>query len=412
MRRPLRLLYVTTSLPYGPGEAFVLPELAELKKRGNQVWVVPIHGRGALLHEGAQDLLSRCLSGKLLNERLIFGALAEFVRAPSASLRALRSLWTPNLRHLFKNLAVLPKGLWIAREVRRLRVDHIHVHWAATTASMGMVASEVSGVPWSFTAHRWDIIENNLLTRKAQHAMFARFISESGLRLALERGFNAQDRAHVLHMGTVLPSELSSKPRERRPMRVLCPANLLPVKGHRYLLEAMALMHNERVDLWLAGQGELEGALREQATRLGLDCRMRFLGQVPHDELLRLYREGEVDVVVLPSVDLGGGLHEGIPVSLMEAMAYGLPVVSTQTGGIPELLGDGAGVLVPPADPVALAKALTRLCVDALERTEQGRSGQEAVRKRFAIERVVDKLEALWTGTSSRNEVGNRKNLA
>lgn len=261
---------------------------------------------------------------------------------------------------------------------------------------MGMAVSEVSGVPWSFTAHRWDIVENNLLTRKARHASFARFISRSGLRLARERGFDAVERSLVLHMGAVLPSSLSRTPAEREVIRLLCPANLLPVKGHEYLIQALGLLRDDPVELWLAGHGEREAELRELVKRLNLTDRVRFLGQLPHDELMGFYEGGHVDLVVLPSVDLGSGLHEGIPVSLMEAMAYGIPVVSTRTGGIPELLDEGAGMLVAPANVTALAEALSRLIRNQAERNELGQAGRKAVMEHFDIERVVDRLEALW----------------
>ena len=73
-----------------------------------------------------------------------------------------------------------------------------------------------------------------------------------------------------------------------------------------------------------------------------------------------MYREGRVGMVVLPSVDLGNNLHEGIPVALIEAMSYNIPVVGTHTGGIPELLEGGAGLIVPDKDPAALADAIER----------------------------------------------------
>lgn len=390
---PLRLLYVTTSLPYGPGEAFVLPELAELSRRGHQVWVVPMHGRGGLLHAGVQGLLSRCLSATLLNGRIVLGAVAELARAPAASLRASLLLWTTKPRHLVKNLSVLLKGLWLSREVRRLGIDHVHVHWAATTASMGMVASEVSGVPWSFTAHRWDIVENNLLSRKARHASFVRFISRSGLHLARERGLSTDVPAQIIPMGAVLADTPEVTLPQRASLRVLCPANLVPVKGHRHLIEAVRLLGQENVEVWLVGHGELEQELRRQVEALALMAKVRFLGQLPHEELLKLYQRGEVDVVVLPSVDLGGGLHEGIPVSLMEAMAHGIPVISTQTGGIPELLGEGAGRLVPPGDPVALASVLNELLENVELRQTLGRAGRIRVESQFSIQAVVDELE-------------------
>jgi glycosyltransferase involved in cell wall biosynthesis len=111
-----------------------------------------------------------------------------------------------------------------------------------------------------------------------------------------------------------------------------------------------------------------------------------------HDALLSLYRYSQVDVVVLPSVDLGNGHHEGIPVALMEAMAYAIPVVATETGGIPELIGDGAGLLVQPANPQALADALTKLAGSAALRRSLGLNGRKRVEQSFEISKMVKEL--------------------
>jgi glycosyltransferase involved in cell wall biosynthesis len=206
------------------------------------------------------------------------------------------------------------------------------------------------------------------------------------------------DRVFVAHMGV----ELAALPEVRRadgrglvPV-VFCPADLIPVKGHRYLIEAVSILRKRGTNLrlWLAGNGELEEELREQTNALGLSDEISFLGLLPHQELMELYRRGEVDVVVLPSVDLGGGEHEGIPVSLMEAMSYRVPVVSTTTGGIPELLGGGAGLLVPPADPGALAGAIGRLVRDPELRERQGDAGRDRVEESFSVEKVANELIA------------------
>ncbi|EYB68126.1 hypothetical protein DEIPH_ctg026orf0023 [Deinococcus phoenicis] len=396
----MNILYVTSSCPYGAGETFILPELEELRRRGHGLRVVPTLPRGAVLHREAAAVLEFTALAPLFGVQVARDALLETVRAPARVWRAFRLLLTPRPLHLLKNLSVFPKGLWLARYARRWGAQRIHAHWAATSASLALVASEVSGIPWGLTAHRWDIVENNLLTRKAQRAMFTRFISESGLALARARGLSGSAGSVVLHMGTRLPA----RPPGARPahaesgLRLLCPANLLPVKGHRYLLEALSLVRGYPVELWLAGQGELASVLRQQARQLGLGPRVRFLGHVPHDELLRLYEGGEVDAVVLPSVDLGGGLHEGIPVALLEGMAYGLPVLSTTTGGIPELLSGGAGLLVPPQDPAALAQAIVALHTRPELRRALGEAGQRRVREEYAIEAVVDRLEQYLQG--------------
>ena len=115
---------------------------------------------------------------------------------------------------------------------------------------------------------------------------------------------------------------------------------------------------------------------------------------MPHQVLLDWYCRREIDLVVLPSLDLGNHQHEGVPVSLMEAMAHGVPVISTSTGGIPELLHDGAGILVPPGDPDALADAIQRMALDPGQRQRVGEAGRRRIEEEFSTPRVVSQLIA------------------
>mgnify|MGYP001773361438 CR=1 FL=1 len=396
----MRMLYITSTLPFGPGEAFLYPEVRELLRRGVEVQVVPMHPRGPLVHPEAREIVDQVVAEPLLSWRTLRGAFGMFLRAPLKALSALRLLLTPNPRHLLKNLAVYPKGLWLGGLALELKAGHIHAHWAATTASMAMVASAVSGVPWSLTAHRWDVVENNLLRRKAKRACFFRCISEKTREMALERGVPGE-KTLVLHLGVRLPSGPTnqSPPGQRERYVVLCPASFIPIKGHLYLIEAMKLLP-ARVELWLAGEGELRTEVEKQVVELGLSDRVRFLGFLSHDQLLELYRKKEVDAVILPSVDLGDGLNEGIPVSLIEAMSYGIPVISTNTGGIPELLQDGAGLLVPDKDPKALAEAIQTLYKDPVYAEAVGEAGKKRVEEEFNVERIAKQLLELWRGCS------------
>ena len=386
----MKLLYVTSSLPFGPGEAFIIPEVTELRRQGHTVRVVPVYPRGKLVHEGAKDLVDPPLVQRVVSWPVLRGAGWELLRAPRRALRALRLLMTSRPHHLLKNVSVYPKGLWLARVARHWGAEHIHAHWAGTSASLAMVASEVSGIPWSFTAHRWDILEGNLLARKATHATFARFISENGMQLALAKGVPRQS-AFVLHLGVYLPNRGSAaescRLSEPRRFRLLCPAALIPRKGHSYLIEALSLLDRD-VELWLAGDGELRGALQAKVSEVGLQDVVTFLGQCPREALLELYSARRVDAVVLPS------LHEGIPVALMEAMSYGIPVVATRTGGVPELLEGGAGLLVPPGDPSALAEAIRSLVDDGELAQKLGEAGRRRVQEEFAVEKVVSQLTA------------------
>jgi glycosyltransferase involved in cell wall biosynthesis len=128
---------------------------------------------------------------------------------------------------------------------------------------------------------------------------------------------------------------------------------------------------------------------------LGLREYVQLRGRLPHDEVVRMYQRREIDMVVHPSIETSSGEHEGIPVALMEAMAHRVPAISTESGGIPELLGDGAGVLVKPADAKALADAIQRVIQDSDYRATLIESGFAKVSADFNIRTVADRLVAL-----------------
>ncbi len=392
----MRVIYITSSLPFGSAEPFLYPEIRALRDLGVDLKVVPMYPRGQPVHPESRDVLPLAEVEPLFSWRIFRSAWRMVLRFPKKALQALLLLFTPNPRHLLKNLAVYPKGLWLADLAIRWGANHIHAHWAATTSSMAMVASHVSGVPWSLTAHRWDVVENNVLPQKADRALFFRCISEKTKSMALERGV-PPEKVVVLHLGVPLPlgsRKISKGYAKGETFVLLCPAAFLPIKGHKYLLEALRLLP-EHVHLWLAGEGPLKSELMSLVQNLGLESRVRFLGYLAHDKLLELYSEGLVDAVVLPSVDLGEGLNEGIPVALIEALAFGYPVVATATGGIPELLAEGAGLLVPDKSPEALAQAISQLVYDENLRKELGRRGRLRVEQEFAVEKVVRTLLAL-----------------
>jgi phosphatidylinositol alpha-1,6-mannosyltransferase len=158
--------------------------------------------------------------------------------------------------------------------------------------------------------------------------------------------------------------------------RVLCAGRLIERKGQHHLIEAVSQlrgMGQNGFKVLLAGTGDGEAALKAQVAREGLDDVVRFLGYVPWQEMPALY--AAVDLFVLPSY------NEGMSVALLEAMASGLPVVVTPTGGTEELM-DGNGLLVPWADPAALAGALARLLSSPETRATMGGRSRELALQR------------------------------
>lgn len=305
-----------------------------------------------------------------------------------------------------KNLAVYPKGMWLASVVREWQAEHIHAHWASTTATMALVAGELAGVPWSFTAHRGDIAENNLLAQKARRAAFTRAIDGRGAQeLAVLSGL-ANWKPHVIHMGVALPPTIA---RDRisaasDSLRAVMAANFVAIKGHVYLVEAVRLLRNRgvRVRVDLAGDGPLRAAIERKVRDYGLDAEVRFLGPVPREQFMAQLQAGAWDLMVLPSIEDQAGGREGIPVSLMEAMSCEVPVISTNTGGIPELLEEGTGVLVPPKDPPALAEALERLAKNPSLRKQLATAGRQRVQEGFCLEEIVAQLALRFAGSERR----------
>jgi glycosyltransferase involved in cell wall biosynthesis len=394
----MRIVYVTAGLPYSSGgEGFFVPEITELTCRGHRLLIVPRQKMGFVGGSEARLLLGATRALPLLTPEIVRTALSEFCRLPSTCLR---DLWTACSKgeavKRVKNLAVFPKALWLAKVAQEFGAQHIHVQWLGTTASMALVAHHITGIPWSVTAHRWDIADNNLLGEKTPDASFVRFISNKSMRLAQSLcPSDISGRSFVLHLGVRMPDGDFPPVTGLAARRLICPANMIPVKGHKYLLRAMVILKERGIgcDLLLAGDGPLRKGLEKMSHPLGVSDRVRFLGRLPHDELLSLYKRGEIGIVVLPSVDLGGGEHEGIPISLVEAMAHRVPVISTETGGIPELLAGGCGVLVPAANPEALAGSIERVLTDSELRHALSVKGRRRVEEEYAVEKIVDELE-------------------
>jgi glycosyltransferase involved in cell wall biosynthesis len=385
----VRIVYVTQRLPFGEGETFVVPEIEALLAAGHELLIVPRLSTDAVVHDDVGALLprTRILPGAGAVAAAVVAALVRSPRRTAGAFWRLRR--TRPRRRAIANVVATAQGIWLARMARQWGADHIHAHWAHLTATLAMGASALSGIPWSFTAHRYDVVLNNLLTEKLRSARFGRFIARE--MLAVARPLVAPDafaRAVVMHIGVALPPAPASGGLPRATPVLICPARLVPVKGHGDLIEAAARLAARGIvyELWLAGDGPERAAIERRIGERGLSNRVQLLGTVPHAALLGMYRDGRADCVVLSS------LYEGLSVALVEAMAHGVPVIATGVGGVPELLEDGAGVLVPPSDADALTEALERVLGSATLRAELAQAGRRRVATEFEIHAITREL--------------------
>ncbi|MEM7203563.1 MAG: glycosyltransferase [Planctomycetota bacterium] len=389
-------------------ETFVLQEMVQLQHAGVGVEVYPLLREDAEVRHPEVGALEPHVRGAPWLSRAVIGSHWHFLRRrPGAYLRtfarALRAVvgsgnFTAGL------LVFWPKVVHYARDMQQRDVRHVHAHFANHPALCAWIVHGLTDIPFSFTAHGSDLhVDQRGLAAKADAAAFVVTVSEyNRCFLASRCGADAAARIHVVHCG-VDPTRFApappSLPAERARLRIACVASLRAVKGHRHLLNACARLRDRDVPFYctLVGAGPLQDTLQRQIADLGLGDVVRLRGALPAPEVAALLREA--DVAVLTSVMDRQGRREGIPVSLMEAMATGLPVIASRISGIPELVADGvSGVLTPPGDAAAIAAALESLWRDPGRRQRLGAAGRAHVQRHFdqranaaALVRLIDR---------------------
>jgi glycosyltransferase involved in cell wall biosynthesis len=294
---------------------------------------------------------------------------------------------TPNRVRRFGQAVVL------AAELPR-DVGHLHAHFLHTPASVARYAAAMRGLPWTFSAHAKDIwtIPDWEKREKLADADWAVTCTDSG-----RRHLDGLDAGHValcyhgLSLDRFPPAPARA---ERDTVTILSVGRAVEKKGYGDLLSALARLPAELPWRFVhVGGGALSGKLKDEAARLGLAGRIEWRGARPQPDVLAAYREA--DLFVLAAKIASDGDRDGLPNVLVEAQSQGLPCIATNVSGIPELIDDGStGILVPPADPAALAAALARLIGDSALRRELGAAGAARVRREFDMGAGIDALAA------------------
>ena len=292
----------------------------------------------------------------------------------------------------------------IARALRRERavVFHAHQIWSLS-CRYGIVAAALAGVRVRVATAQLFVEMPALRAIDLQHAVLTRCLHR---HVAVSRFVAARlrDRFHVRpERIVVIPNAATVAPRAARPVPrtelarsatapiVLTIARLDAQKGIAHLLDAAAAVPD--ASFAIAGDGPDRAALEARAGALGIGDRVRFLGHRRDVPALL----AAADLFVLPS------LYEGLPLAALEAMAAGVPVVATAIGGTDEVVRDGeTGTLVPPADPNALAAAITRTLADRDGAMRLAAAARSLVAREFSVESMVDAVSRLYDSLLAR----------
>src|SRR6266480_2738345 len=298
-------------------------------------------------------------------------------------------------------------ALYFADHFKRRGVDHVHVHFANRAAHTAMFLKEISGIPFSVTAHGQDFMKDlgndDLLREICAAAEFVAAETDYSRDLLRQRCPDSADKIHHVYNGmdlTRFPAPNYEASINQVP-RIVSIGRLVAFKGFEYLIDACAELARRGRDFSceIIGDGPLRGDLEARIRKLSLSDRVHLLGSLSQGAVLEKLRAA--DIFALASVTDAQGASDVFPTVIIEAMAAARPVVSTRLAGIPESVVDGeTGLLVPPEDTMALAKALGRLIEDAKLRLHYGRAGRARIEQHFRIEHTVAPLIELLQKTT------------
>jgi glycosyltransferase involved in cell wall biosynthesis len=268
-----------------------------------------------------------------------------------------------------KLLAAIPKGILVGREAKKKKYDLIHSHFLTTPTTVALIASKYSGVPYTCTAHAFDITSSNprmvngSIPLKCNEAKQVITISNYNKKDILDRHPKVKAKKISIIYNGVNTDFFALRPQERnfdgKTVNVVCISNLNEKKGHEYLIRSIHILKN---------QSQSVGVLHS------------------------------ADIFALASIPLDSGDADGLPTVLIESLSCGVPTISTDVTGIPEIVIDKkTGLLVPPRDEVQLAEAILWMIDHPKQSQEFAKNGRELVMRQFNGALSARQLLDCWT---------------
>lgn len=396
----MKIAYILNTYP-SPSHSFIRREIRALERRGVEVVRLAMRPHDGALSD-AGDRAEAEATQHVLAQGLAALVWSVFLTGLQAPLRIWRALALAlrcargSEAGLLKHLIYFVEAAHVARLLHSLRIERMHAHFGTNAATVAMLASEMTGRPFSFTVHgpeEFDKPAAIALPLKIARADFTVAVSSFGRsQLCRLVDYRLWSRIKVVHCG--VEPQLFDTVRPLPPGR---PASLVTIgrfseqKGQLLLIEAMAEVMRRGVDvsLVMVGDGPLRAPIERAISQAGLGARITLTGWLDEAGVRREIEQAQA--LVLPS------FAEGLPMVVMEAMISARPVIATWVAGIPELVQDGrTGWLVPAGDAGALADAITDMATTAEDRLRRmGTTGRARALMRHNIDVEAGKLLAL-----------------
>jgi glycosyltransferase involved in cell wall biosynthesis len=418
MTETVRVAYLTGEYPRA-SDVWIQREIASLRNLGVVVDTFAVRRPADAHMVGPEQRTERDRTTYLFDRLRTSSAAAAHlllaIRSPRRYLDGLRLAWStrrPGLAGTAYQLAYFAEAGVLADEIRRRGIPHLHNHFGDSSCSVAMLAAELGGFSFSFTLHSPGVFYEPRAWRldaKLARAAFSTCISYfCRTQAAIHADPDARDRLHVVHCGVDI-DDYTPVRHDGRGAKLLFVGRLAELKGVTVLLEALRQIKKDQPDVELTIVGDGPDRVRFESVAHSLDVadRVRFVGARSQRQVAA--HLAETDVFVLPS------FAEGVPVTLMEALASGVPVVATRVGGVAELVEHGTnGYLVHPGEPGPLADALLALLDDPGTRNRFGEAGRARVAADFSNDDEAARLKILFSSAVSGADVavGNRPELS
>lgn len=364
------LVYLATKYPL-LSETFIYEEILTLKRMGYQVCFFVLYATGKNTHEFAKELEeSVYYLPANFSIKSFLGHFYFLLFSPKRYFGILLMVLRETLREplvMLKSIYAFGKGVSLANILRKIPQNHIHAHWATMPTTVALVASRLTDTQYSFTSHAWDIFkEPAMLDTKLENAVFHTTISQYNKNYLKSLNPEMANKIYVNRCGVNLDQFVfrSIYPAKKK-VEILFVGRLVEKKGTLKLIDACLRLRKGGYDFVcnIIGNGPQKQQLEKIVKKYNLEGYVNLVGGLPREQL-RQYWEN-AGMFVLPCIIERDGNRDGIPVVLMEAMASGIPVISTMVSGIPELIDDGVtGLLVKPDDIDALSGAMLKIIED------------------------------------------------
>jgi len=399
-----KIVFITSSFPYGKSEVWAINEINSLMSLGNEITIIPRSGQGKIINQDAIKFSANLIDLPYINFKIFIFFLWSIVFNPLKFLKLLIGIvkQSNTIIDFIKAIIVMPKSIFSAKLLSSKEINHVHSLSTTSAAVMAYIISSNLEVPWSYTLHSSSVLNSKYKRSflfQSQSASKCRTISKIIANdLSNFIGPSLSKKVSTVHLGVDTQGYIKEKSNINDPLIIATPAELKEHKGHVYAIEAARKLIDMGINnfkWYFFGSGPLLNELEEKVIELNLSNHCYFLGNIDHQELLNKYKLHEVDIVISSSISIPD-VFEGIPVSLMEAMSYGIPVIATNSGGTNELVNGESGILVKQNDAEALSNAIIDLLKKPEYRTKMSKNGRNKIKQDFDTMKNAEDLTKLF----------------